>query len=158
MHNKISPSLWFSAIPTDINDIVAYYQAIFGNDFSVNKITNLGQTPSGETQIAHVLIFGQPYIFMRTEKEHAHFNDALALTIQCEDQQEIDLFWHYFTKDGQEVQCGWCIDKYGLRWQVIPKNLEALLSRPNAWRVMMGQKKIVIESYLNGDSLIQDSV
>ncbi|NBV42626.1 hypothetical protein EBR96_07650 [bacterium] len=149
MENKIVPSLWFSAIPNDINDIIAYYKTIFGSAFEANTITDLGETPSGKTQLVQVSIFGQKYMFMRTEKEHAHFNDAFALTINCQDQNEIDLFWNYFTKEGQEVQCGWCIDKYGLRWQVVPENLAQLLSRPDAWNVMMGQKKIVIAEYLN---------
>lgn len=147
MKNKIIPSLWFSSIPNDIDEILAYYGAIFGQAFVVNKTTNLGETPSGDTQIAQVSIFDQHYLLMRTEKEHAHFNDALALTLHCEDQNEIDLFWNYFTKEGEDIQCGWCIDKYGLRWQVIPQNLEELLKRPNAWNVMMKQKKIVISEY-----------
>jgi predicted 3-demethylubiquinone-9 3-methyltransferase (glyoxalase superfamily) len=148
MQNKIVPSLWFSAIPNDIEEILTYYKTIFGNAFVAGKITNLGDTPSGDTQFTEVSIFGQKYTFMRTENEHAHFNDALALTIYCEDQNEIDLFWNYFTKEGHEVQCGWCNDKYGLRWQVIPKNLGDLLNRPNGWNVMMEQTKIVIEDYL----------
>jgi predicted 3-demethylubiquinone-9 3-methyltransferase (glyoxalase superfamily) len=61
--------------------------------------------------------------------------------------QEIDKFWNYFTKEGKESQCGWCIDKYGLRWQVIPNNLREFMARPNAWEVMMKQKKIVIAEY-----------
>ena len=68
--------------------------------------------------------------------------------INCDGQNEIDKYWDYFTKEGNEVQCGWCIDKFGLRWQVLPKNLAELMSKPNAFKVMMGQKKIVIKDYL----------
>lgn len=46
-----------------------------------------------------------------------------------------------------EVQCGWCNDKFGLRWQIIPTNLGELMQKPNAWEVMMKQKKIVIAEY-----------
>jgi predicted 3-demethylubiquinone-9 3-methyltransferase (glyoxalase superfamily) len=59
---------------------------------------------------------------MCTEKEHHRFNDAVSFTLYCEDQSEIDIYWNYFTKEGKEVQCGWCTDRYDLRWQIIPKN------------------------------------
>ena len=84
---------------------------------------------------------------MSTENVHHQFNDALALTINCEYQNEIEKYWNYFIHEGKEVQCGWCIDKYGLRWQVLPNNLGELMSKPNAWQVMMKQKKIIIEEY-----------
>lgn len=147
METKLIPSLWFNAPEGDINTILAYYQYIFAASFEVIKITDLGETPSGKTQIATVTFFGQAYSFMNTEKEHMPFNDAFALTILCKDQAEIDYFWNYFTKDGKEVQCGWCIDKYGLRWQVIPNHMDQLMSKPDSWNVMMRQKKIIISDY-----------
>lgn len=147
MENKLVPSLWFCATPGDITDIITYYKTVFGNSFESSNIMDLGETPSGKTQLAEVKIFGQKFSLMNTEKEHAPFNDAFSLTVLCEDQTEIDLFWNYFTKEGREVQCGWCIDKYGFRWQVIPKNMKELMGRENSWKVMMSQKKIVISEY-----------
>ena len=147
-YNKIIPSLWFSAEGGKISKVVEYYKNIFSNNFEEGNIMPLGETPSGNTEICEVKIFGQKYSLMSTEKEHHQFNDALAFTINCQDQQEIDKYWNYFTNDGQESQCGWCIDKFGLRWQVIPENFGELMSRPNAWEVMMKQKKIVIAEYL----------
>ena len=147
-NNKIVPSLWFNSESGNISIVIDYYKNIFGNDFDSGSIMPLGQTPSGNTEMCQVKIFGQTYSMMSTEKAHHLFNDALAFTINCDDQQEIDKFWNYFTEEGKEVQCGWCIDKYGLRWQVIPKNLGELMGKPNAWEVMMKQKKIIIEEYL----------
>ena len=146
--NKIIPSLWFRTDGGNILKVVEYYKNIFGNDFEEGEIMPLGLTPSGNTEICEVKIFGRKYSFMSTEKEHHTFNDALSFTIFCEDQKEIDKFWNYFTRDGKESQCGWCIDKFGLRWQVLPVNFGELMSKPNAWKVMMSQKKIVIEEYL----------
>ena len=146
--NKIIPSIWFCADGGNISKIVDYYKNIFSNDFEEGNIVHLGETPSGNTEICRVKIFGQEYSLMSTGKEHHLLNDALSFTINCENQQEIDKFWNYFTHDGNESQCGWCIDKYGLRWQVIPVNLGELMSKPNSWKVMMSQKKIVIEEYL----------
>ena len=146
-NNKIVPSLWFNTDLGNVSMLIDYYKNIFGNDFEAGNIMSLGQTPSGNTEMCQVKIFGQTYSMMSTEKAHHPFNDALAFTINCDDQQEINKYWDYFTKEGKEVQCGWCIDKYGLRWQVIPKNLGELMSKPNAWEVMMKQKKIIIEEY-----------
>lgn len=148
-HNKIIPSLWFNTEAGNISNVIDYYKNIFDADFKVGTIMPLGQTPSGNTELCEVHIFGQKYSLMSTEKEHHRFNDALAFTINCETQDEIDKYWNYFIQEGQEVQCGWCTDKFGLRWQVIPKNLGELMSKPNAWEVMMKQKKIIIDEYLN---------
>jgi len=147
-HNKIIPSLWFRAEGGKISTVVEYYKNIFNTNLEAGNVMPLGETPSGNTEICEVKIFGQKYSIMSTEKEHHQFNDALAFTINCHDQQEIDKYWDYFTHDGEEVQCGWCIDKFGLRWQVLPENFGELMSRPNAWEVMMKQKKIVIGEYM----------
>jgi predicted 3-demethylubiquinone-9 3-methyltransferase (glyoxalase superfamily) len=147
-HNKIFPSLWFCAEGGKISKVVEYYMTIFNNNFEAGNIMPLGETPSGNTEICEVKIFGQKYFLMSTEKEHHQFNDALVFTINCQDQAVIDKYWNYFTHDGEESQCGWCIDKFGLRWQVLPENLGELMSKPNAWEVMMNQQKIVIEEYL----------
>jgi predicted 3-demethylubiquinone-9 3-methyltransferase (glyoxalase superfamily) len=146
--NKIIPSLWFSADGGNIAKIVTYYKNIFGNNFEAGNIIPLGKTPSGNTEICEVKIFGQKYSLMCTEKEHQPLNDAFSFTLNCKDQKEIDSYWNYFTQEGEESQCGWCIDKYRLRWQVVPENLGKLLSKPDSWKVMMSQKKIEISEYL----------
>jgi predicted 3-demethylubiquinone-9 3-methyltransferase (glyoxalase superfamily) len=148
MNNKIFPSLWFCANGGNITQVLEYYKNIFGGDFEAQTIIPLGNTPSGNAEMCEVKMFGQKYSFMSTEKEHHTFNDALSFTIICEDQKEIDKIWNYFTQEGEESQCAWCIDKFGLRWQVIPKNFGELMSKPNSWKVMMSQKKIVIDEYL----------
>lgn len=146
--NKLIPSLWFNKTGGDISKVLEYYKNIFGDNLEIGNINDLGQTPSGKTELCEIKIFGQRYSIMNTEIEHDKFNDSIALTIECDDQIEIDKYWNYFTKEGSEVQCGWCIDKYGLRWQVIPNNLSELMNKPNSWDVMMNQKKIIIEEYL----------
>jgi predicted 3-demethylubiquinone-9 3-methyltransferase (glyoxalase superfamily) len=146
--NKIIPSLWFNTDEGILINVIQYYKNIFGRNFEEGQIIPLGETPSGNTEMCEVKIFGQKYSFMCTEKEHHRFNDALAFTINCEDQNEIDKYWNYFIHEGQAVQCGWCIDKFGLRWQVLPENFGELMSKPNSWEVMMSQKKIVIDEYL----------
>ena len=146
--NKITPNIWFSAEGGNISKVIEYYKTIFGNEFQDGQIMSLGETPSGKTEMCEVHIFGQKYSLMNTAKEHHPLNDAISLMLYCKDQDEIDKYWNYFTEEGEGVQCGWCIDKFGLRWQVLPENLGTLMSKPNSFEVMMKQKKIIIEEYL----------
>lgn len=148
MQNKITPNIWFNTSNGKISSVLDYYKEIFAADFKAGQIIPLGDTPSGNSEMCEVTIFGQKYMILTTANEHHPLNDAVSFIINCEGQNEIDKYWDYFTKEGKEVQCGWCIDKFGLRWQVLPKNLSELMSKPNAFKVMMGQKKIVIEEYL----------
>jgi predicted 3-demethylubiquinone-9 3-methyltransferase (glyoxalase superfamily) len=143
----LTPALWFHTPDGTIQTVLDYYQAIFSSHFVIDSIMPLGETPSGNAEMTQVSIFGQPYSMMATAQKHHEFNDAFALIINCQNQDEIDRYWEYLTKEGQEVQCGWCNDKFGLRWQIIPKNMGELMQKSNAWEVMMKQKKIVIAEY-----------
>jgi predicted 3-demethylubiquinone-9 3-methyltransferase (glyoxalase superfamily) len=147
-HNKIIPCLWYNADGGRISNVIEYYRNIFNVDFEGGQIIPLGPTPSGYTEMCNVQIFGQKVTLIDTEKEHHRMNDSISFMINCINQEEIDKYWNYFTKEGEESQCGWCIDKFGLRWQVVPVNMAELMSRPGASEVMMKQKKIVMDEYL----------
>jgi len=147
-HDKIVANIWFNADGGAIAKIIEYYKSIFGENFREGQIISLGETPSRHTEMCEVHIFEQKYMLMSTAKEHHPLNDAISFMINCKDQHEIDDYWNYFTQEGKELQCGWCVDKYGLRWQVLPENLGELMSKPNSFEIMMKQKKIVIAEYL----------
>lgn len=148
MKNKLIPSLWFHTSTGKIGEVIDYYKNIFGEAMTSEEILALGNTPSGYAERCFVSIFDNKYFFMSTEIEHNSFNDSLGFLIECSNQNEIDLYWNYFTKEGKEVVCGWCIDKYVLRWQIVPNNLWELINKPNGQNVLMNQKKIIIEEYL----------
>lgn len=145
--SKITPALWFHTQDGTLASVIAYYAEIFGDAFVAGTPMPLGETPSGNAELCKVTLFGASYSFMSTAQEHHAFNDALSFVLSCRDQEEIDRYWNYFTKEGSEVMCGWCTDAHGLRWQIIPENLEALLRTPHGHEVMMRQKKIVIAEY-----------
>ena len=147
-NDKITPALWYHTEDGKIEHVINYYKSIFKNKFKIKSITPLGETPSGYAEMSNIQIFGNEYLIMSTAIEHHKFNDTFAIMLHCKDQSEIDKYWNYFTKEGKESMCGWCMDKYGLRWQIIPKNLGKLMSKPGATAVMMKQKKIIIEEYL----------
>ena len=120
-NNKIIPNLWFHADGGSLAGVIEYYKKVFSEKFESEQVMTLGETPSGKTEICTVRIFGQKYVLMNTAEEHNPLNDSVSFMIQCEDQNEIDKYWDYFTQEGKESQCGWCIDKYGIRWQVLPE-------------------------------------
>lgn len=146
--NKITPALWFHTKDGKMNHISDYYQNIFGGSFTTGSIIPLGETPSGYAEMSNCSFFGNMYMLMTTSKEHHPFNDAFAIIINCDDQNEIDKYWNYFTQEGKESMCGWCQDKFGLRWQIIPKNMGELMSKPTSGEIMMKQTKIIIAEYL----------
>jgi predicted 3-demethylubiquinone-9 3-methyltransferase (glyoxalase superfamily) len=147
MPNKITPALWFHTSDGKMNHVLDYYKSIFENEFESGHLMPLGETPSGYAEMCNIRLFGNAHLWMTTSKEHHPFNDSFAIMLNCNDQAEIDKYWNYFTKEGKESMCGWCMDKFGLRWQIIPKNMGELMSKPNAGQVMMKQTKIIIAEY-----------
>ena len=75
------------------------------------------------------------------------FNESVSFSIPCENQKEIDYYYDKLSAVPESEICGWCKDKYGLSWQVVPKNMEELMKRPNAFANLMKMKKIVIEDF-----------
>ncbi len=145
--NKITPTLWFNSIDGKSEHVTTYYKNIFEDNFVANNVIPLGETPSGYAEMCNIKIFEQDYLIMTTAIEHHKFNDTFAIIIHCENQEEIDKYWNYFTRDGRASSCGWCNDKFGLRWQIIPNNMGELMRKPNAGSIMMKQTKIIIEEY-----------
>ncbi|MEY4330429.1 MAG: yteG protein [Bacteroidota bacterium] len=144
---KITPHFWFHTEKGTLGEVLAYYQVVFGAEWKSGSVISLGNTPSGYAEMCSVELFGSRYSLISTESLHHPFNDAASMILTCEDQSEIDHYWNYFTQEGQESQCGWCQDKFGFRWQVIPQNLGVLLQKENGFKTMMRQTKIVVAEY-----------
>ncbi|MCA9388207.1 VOC family protein [Candidatus Berkelbacteria bacterium] len=140
---RITPSLWIAASAKEVAD---YYQGIFKAESTVSDDASFDETPSGETQIFNMNLKGLALQVMCTGK-HDDFTDAVSFVLPCRDQAEIDYFWNAFTNEGKASRCGWCQDKYGVRWQVIPENLGELMSRPGGMETMLKQGKIIVDEY-----------
>ncbi len=73
------------------------------------------------------------------------FNEGVSMTITCKDQAEIDYYWEQMTANGEESQCGWCKDPYGVSWQIVPQQISKILQEnPDAGAALMRMKKIDI--------------
>ncbi len=152
--NKITPFLWFDK---NMGEIISYYKSIFP-DLKTSYTGSLNDTPSGNVETATIEILGQKLSLM-TAGPMFKFNEAVSFVIDCENQEEVDYYWDAFTKEGEESQCGWCKDKYGLSWQIVPKQLSGFLGNSDrekagkAMQAMLKMKKLVIadlESAMNG--------
>ena len=121
---KITPFLWFDK---NLKEIVNFYASVFP-DLKILSKGDLSDTPSGAVEIVTIEILGQELSFM-TAGPMFKFNEAISFVITCEDQKEIDYYWNALTSNGgQEGQCGWCKDKYGLSWQVVPSIMNAMMA------------------------------
>lgn len=80
-------------------------------------------------------------------EQEVTFNEAVSYSIVCKDQAEIDYFWSKLSAHPENEQCGWCKDKFGVSWQIVPENIGTLMQKPDAFKTMMNQHKIVIAEY-----------
>ena len=141
MAKQIYPCLWFDG---QAKAAAVFYCSVFPN----SKILN--ESPI----VVNFELNGKHMMALNDRRPPHHFNEAVSFVIPCDDQQEINYYWDKFTSDGgQEGSCGWCVDKFGLSWQVIPANLGELMSDPDrAQRVVsvfMKMKKLDIEKLKN---------
>ena len=118
--SRITPFLWFK---DDLKTVLEYYTSIF-KDSKVISRKQLSE--EGAISGATFELNGQRFHAMQTTDAPV-FNDAVSLYICCEDQKEVDYYWDAISAEGKEIQCGWVQDKYGIRWQVIPKRWEELM-------------------------------
>ena len=142
----ITPNLWFD---TQGEEAAEFYCSIFPN----SKITNVthygeaGPRPAGTVLTVDFVLDGQEYTAINGGPEFT-FTAAISLLVNCADQEEVDYYWEKLTDGGQEVQCGWLKDRYGLSWQVSPVGMYDLLNDPDpkraerAMRAMLGMKKL----------------
>ena len=148
--NKITPFLWFD---TQAEDAMNFYASIFKN----SKVGEISRGPDGKAFTVSFELEGQEFMALNAGPQYK-FNESISMFVSCEDQAEVDYFWNKFIADGgEESMCGWLKDKYGLSWQIIPKQLGDLLGSPNrqkalaATNVMLKMKKIVIADLQRAD-------
>ena len=148
--SKISPFLWFD---TQAEAAARFYVSLFPNSriVSVNGLpVDLPHTGAKAGSVITVAfeLDGQAYVAMNGGPGHP-FTDAISLTIDCDGQDEVDHYWNALTADGgQAVACGWLKDRYGLSWQVTPRQLTEMTTGPDraaaarVFQAMMGMVKI----------------
>lgn len=152
MTNKIIPCLWFD---NQAEEAALFYTSIF-KDSKIEGISYYGKEgfeihnqPEGTVMVVEFRINGQSFSAMNGGPVFK-FNESISLQVFCDSQAEIDYYWDKLTSDGgEEVQCGWLKDKYGLSWQIVPSILPELMKDASkAGKVMnafMQMKKMDID-------------
>lgn len=150
---KIIPNLWFDG---NAKEAVDFYVSVFPD----GKITGSVNYPNsaeegledfqlslaGEVLTVDFEIMGTKFVAINAGPEFK-FNESVSFTVPCKDQAEIDYYWSKLSAVPESEQCGWCKDKYGLSWQIVPENMGELMEKPGAYKTLMQQHKIVVAEY-----------
>jgi len=133
---KIVPHLWYAR---EAEEAARFYATVFP-DSHVDRVTALPvDSPSGPAESVHVVEFtllGQSFMSI-SAGPHDPFNDAISFLVNCASQAEIDRYWDALLKNGGKPQaCGWIIDKYGVRWQIVPIALGEMIANPDKVKAM----------------------
>lgn len=145
--SKIIPSLW---VDDRIDEAIAFYTGLF-KDSRVIRI--MRRDPQGPAFTAMIELAGQKFFLLNGAGSPSPFpfTQAVSFMIDCANQDEVDHFWHAFVDGGgSESMCGWCKDRFGLHWQVVPRQIYDTVMGPDpagaqrATDAMLGMKKLVV--------------
>ena len=142
---KIMPCLWFD---TQAEEAAKFYVSVFKNS-KMGKLSRYGKEgfevhgkKAGSVMTAEFEIEGLKFVCLNGGP-HFKFNEAVSFQVFCETQSEIDELWNKLTADGDESQCGWLKDKFGLSWQIIPNALPQMLMDENAEKAQRVMKAML---------------
>ena len=140
---KVTPFLWFD---TESEPAAELYTSVFPNS-RILEVTRYGSAGPREEGLAMTVSFeleGQRVVALNGGSDFK-LNEAFSLSIDCDDQNDVDYYWEKLGEGGEHGPCGWLKDRFGLSWQVVPKRLPELLSDPDrekAQRVMAAMLKM----------------
>ena len=129
---KISPFLWFD---NQAEEAARFYTRVFKNS-RIHKTLRYGPgmpQPEGSAMTVDFELDGQAFTALNGGPEF-QFTEAISFVVHCDSQQEVDYFWEKLTEGGEEQECGWLKDRYGVVWQIVPDALMTMLEDPDAAR------------------------
>ncbi len=150
---KITPNLWFDG---NAEEAVNFYVSVFPDSKIISTayypktaeegLADFQLNMAGKVLTIEFELSGNPFAAINAGPEFK-FNESISFSVPCEDQKEIDYYWEKLSSVPASEQCGWCKDKYGLSWQIVPKNMEELMKKPGAFKSLMKMHKIVISDF-----------
>ena len=147
----IVPSLMFTEkVLNRASEAISYYASVFGG-----RVGNVALYPDDAGPTAGTVMYGDVQIldqwFAAMDSggvEHGFsFNIGVSLMVECADQAELDGWWSQLSAVPEAEQCGWCQDKFGVSWQLVPANLSELMSKPGAYETLMSMKKVEVAAF-----------
>lgn len=141
---KITPFLWFN---DKAEEAMNFYISVFkdAKPGAVSRYGTSGPGPEGSVMVTTFQLFGQEFTALNGGPQYP-FTPAISFVVNCETQEEVDTLWEKLTEGGQEVQCGWLTDKYGLSWQIVPTEFFEMIKdkdKKKTDRVMTAMMKMV---------------
>jgi predicted 3-demethylubiquinone-9 3-methyltransferase (glyoxalase superfamily) len=124
---KIFTHLWYAK---DAEEAAKFYSSVFP-DSRVDRVTPLQSDspsgPGGSVKVVDFTLFGQRFQAISAGAHH-EFNDAISIVVSCDNQAELDRYWNALIEGGGKPQaCGWLVDRYGLRWQIVPARFDEMM-------------------------------
>lgn len=154
--NKIVPNLWFDG---NAQDAVNYYISVFDEAeitsttyYPHEGLADFQQELAGKPLTINFRLHGQDFTAINAGSEFK-FSEAISLLVNCDSQEEIDELWGKLSHYPENEQCGWCKDKFGLSWQIVPTDMDDMMMNddgspdPKAFTKMMQMKKIIIADF-----------
>jgi len=157
---QIVPSLWFDK---ETEEAVSFYVSVFNGSphkrrdskiISITRYEKGMEVPGGEELegkiITAIFELGGPRFMALDGGPIFKFNEAVSFYVECEDQEEVDYFWNRLSAVPEAEVCGWLKDRFGLSWQIVPKQMGDLLGNADrkkalaATNAMLKMKKLVI--------------
>lgn len=146
--SKIHPFLWFDK---EAEDAANLYVSLFPNSriLSVQRYGPGGPGPEGSAMTVDFELDGQRVTALNGGPVYSH-TPAFSFVIDCDGQAEVDRYWDRLLEGGAPSQCGWLTDRFGLSWQVVPKQLFETIGgtdaagRQRAMAAMMGMRKLIV--------------
>ncbi|HTY37011.1 MAG TPA: VOC family protein [Bacteroidota bacterium] len=128
---RIAPFLMFSGEQFGkAEEAITLYTSAFENSriMAINRYGNNQGGKEGTVMLARFQLRGQEFMAIDAAMEHAfNFTPAISLFVKCESQKEVDHFWDVLSNGGEQGQCGWLKDRYGVSWQIVPTVLGTML-------------------------------
>lgn len=144
----ITPTLWFD---DNLEEAAEFYTSVFPDSRieGMNRTTEAGPGEPGTVLSGSFVLDGNRFIGINGGPLFS-FSEAVSFTVHCKDQDEVDYYWDRLSDGGEESQCGWLKDRFGLSWQIVPDRLYELIGDRDraraaaATQAMYGMRKIII--------------
>jgi len=150
---KYTPTLMFTNQQAGrAEEAIKFYTSIFDNSSIEGILKYTAEEKDVLGYVKHAQFKLGEQVFMAMDSSLAHqfnFNEAISMVVNCDTQKEIDFYWEKLGEDGEESQCGWLKDKFGVSWQIVPSILGELMNDPDkapkVMKAFMKMKKFEIE-------------
>lgn len=140
----VMPQLMFTGVPARAKEAINFYTGLFP-DAAILQV-NDSSSEENAVNFALISLADEHVSLMDSTYDHGFtFSPGVSLEVLCHDQAEIDRLWGGLSAVPEAEACGWLVDKFGVSWQIVPDNMDDLMTRPGAFEKLLGMKKIIID-------------